>query len=186
VLTASGFTVGAFVLPALLVVFWSRKTWIRPCLQRITLIWCSNHSWLCHCYLAPLAARVSRRDLKCFRNIPGDDRRFHGWTLPVSALEAKMFNAERHLSDYRLTGEELYRSSLFWRLAAPFRHWEFLIRVGMYMLNPSDTKAVCQTLGIFYRWKYVHVEVPWCIKPPVRHWEYFTADSMGTALAKMS
>ena len=37
--------------------------------------------------------------------------------------------------------------------------------------------AICQTLGICYRWRYVHVAVAGRIKQPVEYWEYNNINS---------
>ena len=48
----------------------------------------------------------------------------------------------------------------------------------MYAIVEADVNYVCQTLGVLYRWKYVHVEAVWQLSLSVRHWEYFIGESL--------
>jgi hypothetical protein len=88
------------------------------------------------------------------------------------------------------------------RLTTPsFRHWESFICESMYMSTPTDN-AICQTLRVFYMWKYVHVDANWqrhlsdtesllyvkvcscrpqLTTPSVRHSESFICESMFTS-----
>ena len=78
------------------------------------------------------------------------------------------------------------------------RHCGYIVYEGMYVSKPPDY-AICQTLRVFYMWKYVHVEANWqrhlsdiksllyvklctcrhhLTTQSVRHWESFICESM--------